>query len=181
MKAKQKNTCWNLSEFVLIFLQSELMFRTPHRSASMDGKSQVCTWDDAPATCQSKRISDWEKILPLRNRESVPLDLHWSFNALSLSLASHSPTHLPLLIISCSLERQGGHGETGSTVSDSISWLCASCPSASPLPVALVPLMSAGQKNERCPSGNNPVCKISLQEMGFLTCRLNTSEIIVCD
>lgn len=33
---------------------------------------------------------------------------------------------------------------------------------------------------EWCPSGNNPAGKISLQEMGFLTCRLHSSEMIVC-
>lgn len=123
--------------------------------------------------CQTgKRYCPWEI-------QSVPLDLLWSFNAVSLSLLSHSPTHLPLLIISCSLERQGRGGETDSTISDSISWLCTSCPCASPLPVALVPLMSACQKNEWCASGNNPVCKISLQEMGFLTCRLNIADYCV--
>lgn len=144
---KGKNTCWNLSELVLIIFQRELIFRTPHRrfrSTSMDKKSQVCTRDVAPATCQNKRMSNWEKMMPLRNR----LWHSWfalKFYAVSLSLVSHSPTHLLLLIISCSLERQWGHGGTGSTVSDSISWVCASCPWAS-LPVALVPLMSACQK-----------------------------------
>lgn len=123
--------------------------------------------------CQTgKRYCLWEI-------HSVPLDLPWSFNAVSLSLLSHSPTHLPLLIISSSLERQGRDGETDSTISDSISWLCTSCPWASPLPVALVPLMSACQKNEWYASGNNPVCKINLQEMGFLTCRLNIADYCV--
>lgn len=123
--------------------------------------------------CQTgKRYCLWEI-------HSVPLDLPWSFNAVSLSLLSRSPTHLPLLIISCSLERQGRDGETDSTISDSISWLCTSCPWASPLPVALVPLMSACQKNEWYAGGNNPVCKINLREMGFLTCRLNITDYCV--
>lgn len=152
-----------------------------HHSSSMDEESKACPWDTDSVMCQNKWASDWEKMLPLRKTVPVLHDLHWHFSAVSLSLVSHSPTHLLMLIIALL------SGETVGMWWHRQHHLCqhllASC--QLPLSISFATYLGAAHvslpKHEQCPSGNNPVCKTSLQEMGFLTCRFNTSEIIVCD
>lgn len=159
----------------------EMGLLTVRISASMDEESQSCTWGTESVMCQNKWASDWEKMLPLRKTVPVPPDLHWHFSAVSLPLVSHSPTPLPMLIISLL------SGETAGTWWQRQHHLCQHFLASYQLPLSIPFATYLGAshvslpKHEQCPSGNNPVHKTSLQEMRFLTCRFNTSEIIVCD